>query len=198
MTRWHVNHAGTQARWRVDLIGTRPGWHAGRHGTRFSELKLLQLHWCVSMIGVVLCSAIKNICRSYPFVNFYPANIHLDEDVLKTSWRRLSSSSSKDVFKTSSRSLDEDDYILINHTSLEDAFKTSWSRPIYLPCPYVFRTFSKRLQGVLQKRLQDVFKASSRRLAKTSSRRLQSIVKTSRKYILKTSWRRFEELNCFC
>ena len=35
-----------------------------------------------------------------------PANIRLDEDVLKTSWRRLSSSSSEDVFKTSSRRLD--------------------------------------------------------------------------------------------
>ena len=37
-----------------------------------------------------------------------PANIRLDEDVLKTSWRHLSSSFSEDVFKT------------------------SWSRPIYL------------------------------------------------------------------
>ena len=30
-----------------------------------------------------------------------PANIRLDEDVLKTSRKRLSSSSSEDVFKTS-------------------------------------------------------------------------------------------------
>ena len=37
-------------------------------------------------------------------VTFCPANIRLDEDVLKTSCRRLSSSSSEDVFiKTFSR-----------------------------------------------------------------------------------------------
>ena len=51
-----------------------------------------------------------------------PANIRLDEDVSKTSWRRL----------------DEDEYILINHTSSEDVFKTS-SR-------YVFKMSSRRLE----------------------------------------------------
>ena len=60
------------------------------------------------------------------------------------------------LMKTSSRRLDEDEYILINHTSSEDVFKTSWSRPIYSSCPYVFKTFSRRLQDVLQKRLQDL------------------------------------------
>ena len=86
------------------------------------------------------------------------------------------------------------EYILINHTSSEDVFKTSWSRPIYSSCPYVFKAssrrfqdvfktschnvfkrFSRRLQDVLRKRLQDVFKKSSRRFQdvfKTSSRRL--------------------------
>ena len=85
-----------------------------------------------------------------------PANIRLDEDVLKTSWRRLSSSSSKDAFMTSSRRLDEDKYILINLR--------------------VQKMSSRRLQDALLKtnilvlsiRLQDVFKTSSKRLAKTS------------------------------
>ena len=58
-----------------------------------------------------------------------PANIRLDEDVLKTCWRRLSSSSSEDVFKTSSKRFDQDEYIHLTHTSSEDVFKTSWSRP---------------------------------------------------------------------
>ena len=69
-----------------------------------------------------------------------PANIRLDEDVLKTSWRRLSSS----------RRLDEDEYILINHTFSEDVFKTSWSRPIYSSCPCVFKTSSRDLQDCLK------------------------------------------------
>ena len=33
---------------------------------------------------------------------WFPANIYLDEDFLKTSWRRLPFLSSEDVFKTSS------------------------------------------------------------------------------------------------
>ena len=66
-----------------------------------------------------------------------PANIRLDEDVLKTSWRRLSSSSSEDVFKASSRRLDQDQYIHLGYTSsrrLQDIFKTSLRRIIKLNC----------------------------------------------------------------
>ena len=48
-----------------------------------------------------------------------------------TSWTRLSSSSSEDVYKTSSRRLNQDEYIHHSHTSSEDVFKTSWARPIY-------------------------------------------------------------------
>ena len=78
--------------------------------------------------------------------------------LMKTSWRRLSSSSSEDVLiktnmfalalrlqKTSSRRLGQDQYIRLGYTS------------------------SRRLQDVLQKRLQDIFKTSSRRLAKMPS-----------------------------
>ena len=101
----------------------------------------------------------------YLFWRTFPANIRLDEDVLKTSLvfvfrRRLDQdehirythTSSEDVFKTSSRRLDQGQYIRLGHTSsrrLQDIFKTS------------------------SKRLQDVFKTSSRRLAKMSSRRFQ-------------------------
>ena len=102
----------------------------------------------------------------------YPANIRLDEDVLKTSFVF--------VFK---RRLDENEYILINH-SLQ---KTSWPRPIYSSCPYVYKMFSRRLQDVLPKRLQDIFK--------TPSRRLRNVFKKSRKYVLKTSSRRFEDVS---
>ena len=106
-----------------------------------------------------------------------PANIRLDEDVLKTSLRRLSSSSSEDVFKTSSWRLGQDQYIRLGHTSsrrLQDVFKTS--------CKNVFKTSSRRLQ--------DVFK--------TSSRRLQDVFKTSCKDIFKMFSRRIIKLNCSC
>ena len=68
------------------------------------------------------------------YLRTYPANIRLDEDVLKTSWRRLdqdeyvrlSLTSSEDVFKTSSRRPGQDQYIRPGHTSsrrLQDVFK---------------------------------------------------------------------------
>ena len=78
---------------------------------------------------------------------------------------------------------------------LLDVFKTSWSRPIYSPWLYVFKTSSrrfqdvfkissrrfqnvlqKRLQDVLQKRFQDVFKTPSRPLAKIFSRCFQDVL----------------------
>ena len=109
--------------------------------------------------------------------------------LMKTSWRRLedvfrlrlrktSSRCLQDVLmktniflliihlqKTSSRRLGQDQYIRLGYTSsrrLQD----------------VFKTFSRRLQDVLPRRLQDVFKTSSRHLQdvfKTSSKRLQDV-----------------------
>ena len=103
-----------------------------------------------------------------------PANIRLDEDVFRLRLR-----------KTSSRRLDQDEYVRLSLTSSEDVFKTSWSRPIYSSWLYVFKTFSRCFEDVLQKGLQNMFKTSSRRFEdvfKTSSRRLekllQDIIKT--------------------
>ena len=101
-----------------------------------------------------------------------PANIRLDEDVLKTSWRRLSSSSSKDVFKTSSRRLDQDEYVRLSLTSSEDVFKTSSRRLGQDQYIRLVHTSSTRLQDVLQKRLQDIFKTSCKDIFKTFSRRI--------------------------
>ena len=87
--------------------------------------------------------------------------------LMKTSWRRLWSSSSEDFFKTSSRRLDQDEYIRLTHTSSEDVFKTSSSRSTYSSWSYVFKTSSRRFQDVLKtfsRRFQDVLKTSSRRL----------------------------------
>ena len=76
--------------------------------------------------------------------------------LMKTSWRCLSSSSAGDIFKTSSRRLDQDEYIYL--TQYIRLGHTSW-------------------------RLQDVFKTSSRRLAKTSARHLQDVFKTSSRHL---------------
>ena len=81
--------------------------------------------------------------------------------MLKTLLRRLSSSSSEDVFKTSSRRLEQDEYVRLTLTSSEDVLVQTNVL-------------------VLAIRLQDVFEVFSRRLAKTSSRRL---VKTSSRHL---------------
>ena len=108
----------------------------------------------------------------------YPAHIRLDEDVLKTPWGRLLSSSSEDVLKKSSIRLDQDEYIRLSHLSSEDFFKTS-SRHLDQD-QYI------RLDHTSSTRVQDVLKTSSRRLAKTSSRHLQDV--------FKTFWRRLQDL----
>ena len=98
---------------------------------------------------------------------------------MRTSWRRL-----EDVFKTSwSRRI-----CSLSLTSSEDVFKMSWSRPIYSSWRYVFKTssryfqdalktFSRRLQDVMQKRLQGIFKTSSRRFEDVLQRYLQDVFK---------------------
>ena len=72
------------------------------------------------------------------------ANFRLDEDVLKTSWRRFSCSSSEDVFKTSwsRRIYSPNSYVF--RRRLKDVLKTSWPRSIYLSWPYAFKTSSRR------------------------------------------------------
>ena len=112
------------------------------------------------------------------------------QDVFKTS--------SQDVFKTSSRRLQHlfaRCLLPANICLDEDVFKTSWSRRICWPQPYVFR---RRLQDVLVKtnifvlaiRLQDFFK--------TFSRRLQDVLQKGLQAIFKTSSRRIIKVNCFC
>ena len=98
----------------------------------------------------------------------FPANIFLDKDVLKSSWRRLSSLPLEGAFKTnvfafvlllqktSWRRLDQDQYIRLGHTSwrsVEDILKTSSS------CLQdILKMSSRHLHNVLQRCLQEVFK----------------------------------------
>ena len=131
----------------------------------------------------------------------YPANIRLDEDVLKTSFvfvfkRRLDQdeyirltyityTSAEDVFKTSSRSLDQDQYICLGHMSsrrLQNIFKTS--------CQEVFKTFCKNVFKTFPRHLQDAFKTSCKNIFKTSSRhflkRLQDFLQRYLQHVFKT------------
>ena len=111
----------------------------------------------------------------------------------KNGWLLLSVTSQQTfvLMKTSSRRLDQDEYIRLTHTSSEDVFKTSSRR--LDQGQYI------RLDHTSSRRLQDIFKASSRRLAKTSSRHLQDIFKTSSRRlqdIFKTSSRLFIHFHC--
>ena len=106
-----------------------------------------------------------------------PANICLDEGVLKTPWRCVLPSSSEDVLitmnifalvirlqKTSSRCLQDvliKTNVFILAIRLQDVFKT-FSKRLKTSCKNVFKISSRRLAN-----------SSSRRLAKTSSRHLQ-------------------------
>ena len=106
-----------------------------------------------------------------------PANIRLDKD-LKTSWRRLSSSSSEEVLKTSSTCLDQDEYFRLSLTSSEDVFKTSSRR--------LGQDQYIRLGYTSSRRLQDVFKTSSRHLQDVLPRRLQDVLQRYLQDVFKT------------
>ena len=128
-------------------------------------------------------SSIIDICHGSKYVS--PANIRLDEDVLKTSLvfvfrRRLD----QDEYirlchrPLSSGHLDQDQYVRLGHTSsrrfvkmssrhLQDIFKTS--------CQNVFKTSSKHFQDILQKSLQDIFKTSCKDDFKTFRRCMISL-----------------------
>ena len=110
--------------------------------------------------------------------------------LMKTSWRRLLSSSSENVFKTSSRWLDQEEYIRLSHSSSE----------VVLVKTNIF-VLAICFQEFLLRRLQDVFKTSSRHLQdvfQTFWRLLQDIFKTSWKDVFKTFSRRIIKLNCSC
>ena len=146
---------------------------------------------------------IAYVFRFFPFLSFFlisfvdpttfwfggnPANICLDKDVLMASWRCLSSSSSEDVFKMSSRRLYQDEYI-----------RQTFSRRLQDALPRHLQNVFKRLQDVLQKRLQGIFKTFSRHLQdifKRSSRRLEDVCKTPCKDLFKTFWKRIININC--
>ena len=110
--------------------------------------------------------------------------VHIKENSLNFSLNTLN---------VSIRDLDQDGFIRLNHTSSEDIFKTSWSRPKYSSWSYVFRRLAKNLQ--------DIFKTSSRRrqdVIKTFKRSCKDIFKTTCKNVFKTFSRRTIKLQFSC
>ena len=114
---------------------------------------------------------------------------------MKTSWRRLLSSSSEDVFNPSSRRLGQNEYVCLSLESSEDAFKTSSRRLGQDQYIRLGHRSSRYLQDVFKTSWQDVFKTFSRRLVfktswrphwdvfKTSARRFKDVFKTSSRYL---------------
>ena len=75
-------------------------------------------------------------------------------------------------------------FVFVFRRCLQNVFKTSWSRRIYLPQSYVFKTTSRRLdQGgyirlghMFWRRLEDIFRTSCENVFKTSSTRLEDFL----------------------
>ena len=89
------------------------------------------------------------------------------------------------LMKTSSRHLDQGDYIRVSHTFSEDASRF-FGQNQYVCLGH---TSSRRFQDILSRRLQDVLQ----NVFKTSSRCLQNVFKRSCKNIFMKSSRRLEK-----
>ena len=130
-----------------------------------------------------------NLFFTQQTVSLFPLNIRLDEDVFKTSWRRLSSSSS--------RRLDQDEYIHLSNTSsrrLQDVLVKTNIFVLAIRLQDVFKTFSRRLQDIFKTFSKRLAKTSSRRFAKTFSRRLQDVFKTPSRPLAKIFSRCFQDV----
>ena len=107
------------------------------------------------------------------------------QDVFKTSWRRLQ----RNTFHFPRR--------------LEDVFKTTSRRICNTSSWNVFKTSSRRLQGVFKtysrhppRRLQDAFNTSSRRVCKTSCNYVFKTSGRQKNITLKTSSVRIHQDEC--
>ena len=105
--------------------------------------------------------------RKKRYITEHVFNVKITPSTHSSWWRRLLFSSSEDVFNTSSRCLDQDEYIHLVHTS---------SRRLQDVLP-------RRFYDVLQKYLQDIFKISSRRLYYVLQSYLQGIFETFSRHL---------------
>ena len=139
--------------------------------------------------GCQACNFIKERTQHWCLQIHYkigPANIRLDEDVLKTYFVFVFRRHLQDVLIKIN--------IIVLVIRLQDVFKTS-SRHLQ----NVFRTSSRSLAKMSSRHLQDDFKTFSKRLQdifKTFWRRLQDVFKTSCKDLFKTFSKHIIKLNC--
>ena len=138
------------------------------------------------------------------FMFFYRTDSFWKPLILLSKWKKEATQQTFVLMKTSSRRLDQDEYVRLSLTPSEDVLKTSWRRlgqGQYIRLGYtssrplrdVFKTSSRRLQDVLQKRLQDIFKT----FWKTSSGHLQDVFKTYHQVKLFLLTRLWEAFNTF-
>ena len=157
----------------------------GRLGTIHDALEGLKRASILVLFGRMSCDSFGTSARRPLNVLFGRPQVQYGRsiDVYWTSagplgYIRLTHTSSENVFKTSSRRFDQDQYI-------QDVFKR-------LPrcLQSVFKMSSRRLAKMSSRPLQDVLKTFWRCLQdvfKTSSNRLQDVFKTSCKNVFKTS-----------
>ena len=88
------------------------------------------------------------------------------EEVLRTSWRCLSSLSSGDALKTSSRRLDQDEYIGLSQAPSSRRFHDNLIRINMTSSGGSPKTSSRHLVDVLQRCLQNFMETSSRLIIK--------------------------------
>ena len=219
--------------WSIELVLVRFIWAfvVRFYPQNIEYINSLQIAWfqLFDFVNYILCFFLCNftshgICRYIIFnIFFFVHCVGQPKPVLTrcwtfninpskhSSWRGLSSSSSKDVFKTSeyvlvkanifalainlqktsSRRLGQDQFLLVIplqdvfKKSLQNILKTFWSPQDVLQkrLQGIFKTSSKLLQGILQKRLQNFF---------------QDMFKASCKVVFKVFSRRIIKLNCSC
>ena len=127
----------------------------------------------------------------------YPANIRLDEDVLKTSFAF--------VFKTSWSRRTYSLYLYVFRRRLQDVLIKTSIFVLVICLQNIFKMASRRLGKTSSRHLQDVFKTFSRRLKdvlpvrlqdifKTPLRRFEDDFKTSSRRLTKMSSRRFHDV----
>ena len=182
----------------IDLNNTsaksRISWGAKQY---FDGIKLLFLEYSFPLQD----ESWRVIIFSYLLLRYWQTReIPAKFVLMKTSWGRLTSLSLEDVFKTSSRHLDQDEYIYFSHTSLEELFKRSLRRLHQDGYIDLGDTSSRRLarQDVFKSSFQDVFKTSCKNIFKASSKRLQDVLKRCLQEIFKTFARRITKLHCCC
>ena len=128
----------------------------------------------------------KHLCQSLFFNEVAGLTEHLRPSKHSPWWRRLTSSSSQDVFKTSWSRRTYSPYLYVFRRRLQDVLIKTNIFVLVIRLQDVFKTFSRRLQ--------DVFKTSSRRLAKMSSRRFQDVLQKRLQDVFKTFWKRLQDV----